>query len=84
MSECEINIFGTKRWYYNGELHRVDGPAIEYVGGSKEWYQDGKRHREDGPAVEWSNGKKEWFWCGNKCTKDEFVLLQFSRGIIEE
>ena len=27
-----------------GELHRTDGPAIEYADGSKEWYLNGKRH----------------------------------------
>jgi hypothetical protein len=29
---------GTKRWYLNGELHRVDGPACEYSDGYKSWY----------------------------------------------
>ncbi len=32
-----------------GELHREDGPAIEYTSGTKMWYQNGKLHREDGP-----------------------------------
>lgn len=41
---------GSKRWYRGGELHREEGPAIEWYGGSKEWYQNGVLHRVGGPA----------------------------------
>ena len=42
---------GTKEWRNEaGELHRENGPAIEYEDGSKEYYQKGLLHREDGPA----------------------------------
>jgi hypothetical protein len=51
---CEVNEYGTKRWFLNGKPHREDGPAIEYPDGSKFWYLNGKYHREDGPAIEWS------------------------------
>ena len=44
-----------------GELHREDGPAIEYANGDKVWYLNDKRHREDGPAVEYVDGYKYWF-----------------------
>lgn len=26
------DLDGNKRWYQNGTLHRVDGPAVEYAG----------------------------------------------------
>ena len=54
--------YGT-RYYYNntGELHRDDGPAIEWINGDKLWCQNGQLHRIDGPAVERSNGAKEWY-----------------------
>ena len=55
---------GSKRWYFNGELHREDGPAIEWADGSKHWFLNGKRHREGGPAVEDSDGTKHWFLNG--------------------
>ena len=29
------NILGTKYYYVNNELHRDDGPAIEYANGDK-------------------------------------------------
>jgi hypothetical protein len=57
---------GTKRWYLNGELHRVDGHALEDNDGYKAWYINGERHREDGPALERVNGTKEWFLNGEK------------------
>jgi hypothetical protein len=52
---------GTKRWYLNGQLHRTDGPAIEFADGAKWWYLNGRRHRTDGPATEEADGSKEWF-----------------------
>ena len=57
----KVDANGTKAWYLNGELHREDGPAIEYASGDKAWYLDGKLHREDGPAFEWANGDKAWY-----------------------
>jgi hypothetical protein len=52
----------TIRWYNDKEeLHRLDGPAIEYADGTEYWYVDGKQHRLDGPAIECANGDKEWY-----------------------
>ncbi len=53
-------------WYQNGELHRLDGPAIEWANGDKEWYQNGQRHRLDGPAIEWADGYKAWYQNGQR------------------
>ncbi len=33
---------GNKEWYKNGELHRENGPAIEWSGGNKDWYVNGQ------------------------------------------
>ena len=57
-------------YYYNdkNQLHREDGPAIEYSNGTKYWFLNGKEHRTDGPAVEDSDGSKEWFINGVKTT----------------
>jgi hypothetical protein len=51
---------GTKHWRFNGEYHRVDGPAIEYADGTKSWYLNGRLHRVDGPAIEYADGDKGW------------------------
>ena len=75
MSEYELDYSGgSMRWHKNGALHRDDGPAIEWI--------DGLRHRLDGPAVVYADGGKEWWLDNKEYTKEEFVLYQFSRGII--
>ena len=50
-------------FYYNekGELHRIDGPAVEYADARKEWRQEGRWHRLDGPAIELRDGSKFWY-----------------------
>ena len=64
---------GDRFWFLNGELHREDGPAVEYHNGSKEWYKNSLLHREDGPAIEWANGGKEWYINGKYLTEEEFL-----------
>ena len=60
--------------YYNdkGEIHRLDGPAVEFDNGDKEWWINGSRHRLDGPAIEWSNGYKSWYLNGEGYTEEGF------------
>ena len=41
-------------------LHRKNGPAIEYPDGSRIWYQNGETHRVCGPAIVYSDGRCEW------------------------
>ena len=55
---------GATMWFQNGQLHRLDGPAIEDATGKKEWYQYNKRSRTDGPAVIGSDGRQEWYLDG--------------------
>jgi hypothetical protein len=52
------------QWFFNGELHRADGPAVEYNNGDKAWFLNGRRHRTDGPAIEYNNGDKIWYLNG--------------------
>lgn len=76
-----VDSNGTKAWWQNDKLHRLDGPAIEYVDGPasrwvnicKSWYQNGKRHRLDGPAVECYDGAKSWYIEGEHLTEQEFL-----------
>jgi len=37
---------GSKIWYLNGKLHRLDGPAVEYADGDKVWYLNGEELSE--------------------------------------
>jgi hypothetical protein len=65
-----INQYGIKLWYNDkGQLHRTDGPAVEYDGGSKFWYINDQYHRENGPAIEHYDGTKEWWFNGMRHRK---------------
>ncbi len=54
------------------ELHRINGPAIEYSNGDRYWFENGKRHRLDGPAIEFSSGSKEYWINGRQLSEEEF------------
>ncbi len=76
----EIDCFGSKFWRNRqGKLHRLDGPAAEYIDGEKHWYQNGLRHRLDGPAVEWTNGAKEW-WVSGLFHREDGPAVISARG----
>jgi len=78
--EPDVDEFGTIRWRNeDGELHREDGPAIEWASGSKEWWVNHKRHREDGPAIEWASGSKEW-WVNDKRHREDGPAIEFASG----
>jgi len=61
------NDYYYKYWHFTKkELHREDGPAIEWADGKNWWYKNGLLHREDGPAQELDNGDKYWWFEGNR------------------
>ena len=69
----EVDDCGTRSYYNSaGELHRDDGPAVEWASGTESWYQNGLRHRVEGPAVEYPDGGKAWFINGEEFTEAEF------------
>ena len=72
MKEYKVKVYdnGNKYWYLNDQLHREDGPAIEYANGDKSWYLNGKPNREDGPAVEYAHGNKHWYLNGERLVRD--------------
>ena len=70
---CETDAHGGKSWYLNGDLHRTDGPAIEWSNGDKHWWLNNERHRTDGPAVENADGTKYW-WLNNELVAMEDVF----------
>jgi len=47
-----------------GQLHKKDGPAVEYAGGRKEWWLNGRLHRENGPANINPEVIEEWWLNG--------------------
>ena len=62
--EIKTDSDGSRYWYQNGQLHRTDGPAVEYSDGLRYWYQNGVRHRTAGPAVEHPDGSRYWYQNG--------------------
>ena len=52
--EYEVKVYpsGNKYWRLNGERHREDGPAVEYVDGRNWWYLDGEQYTEAGHTAE--------------------------------
>jgi hypothetical protein len=76
---CKIDSIGTKSWYLNDELHRIDGPAVEYSSGTKYWHLNNKLHREDGPAVECANGTKGWYLNG-KLHREDGPAVEYHNG----
>ena len=68
-----LDARGTRRYYNSaGELHRTNGPAVEWSNGTKSWYQNGLRHRTDGAAIECLDSDKAWYINGEELTEDEF------------
>ena len=71
-----------KREYRNesGQLHREDGPAIEYGSGHKEWYINDQLNRTDGlPAIEWSDGSKFWYING-EVHREDGSAVEYNNG----
>jgi hypothetical protein len=67
----ELDKDGKRIWTNSkGELHRENGPAVEWVDGDKLWYINGKLHREDGPAIELADGTKYWYINGEQHRED--------------
>jgi len=59
-----VDEYGTERWFLNGLLHRLDGPAVSWSDGEQRWYQDGQQHRLDGPAAISADGAEAWYLNG--------------------
>jgi len=74
--DVKMDQFGNV-YYYNkdGELHNLNGPAVEYFDGYKAYYVNGLRHRLDGPARIFSDGNIEYYVNGKYLLKEEFDRL---------
>jgi hypothetical protein len=61
--------YGTKYWWLNGKLHRVDGPAVEYVDGYKEWCLYGNYYTFD-----------DWLEANTYISEEEKLMLKLTHG----
>ncbi len=76
--------YKTEWFNKEGQLHREDGPAREYVNGGKFWIQNSLRHREDGPACEYADGDKRWFIHGKELSEQEFLNMNKKEFSMDE
>ena len=82
MIEYIVRVYGDggdRFWYLNGNLHREDGPAVEWASGDRFWRLNGKLHREDGPAIEWADGDRSWYLNG-KLHREDGPAVEQSNG----
>ena len=80
--EPDVDKYGNIYWHNeDGQLHREDGPAIEYADGSKFWYLNGELHREDGPAID-EYGSKYWYING-KLHREDGPAIERANGTKE-
>ncbi len=80
----KFNFYYHKHMYCNSklQLHRLDGPSLEFNDGTKWWCKDGKNHREDGPAMEHCSGIK-WYWLnGKQYLESEYCKIIKFRGFL--
>ena len=74
VQEYKVLVYDNRTVWKNMEdqIHRLDGPAVEWSDGTKAWWVNDQLHRIDGPAVEKADGHKEWWIEGNRLTEEEF------------
>jgi hypothetical protein len=70
MKTYKVEVTDKATIWYNesNELHREEGPAIEYANGGKSYYINGERHRED-----------EFKSCENKIVEIEGVKYKLTK-----
>jgi len=81
--EVHTDADGTRSWYVNGQLHRLDGPAVEYADGTRVWNVNGQRHRLDGPAYEGADGTREWYVNGQHVDCQSVDDPAFKRAVLK-
>ena len=73
--EYIVDKNGTKVWYINGNLHREDGPAVEWADGDKVWYINGRNYGNKEPD-NWIELVSK-----NKQVKKEYKLKPLSKMV---
>jgi len=78
----ETDVYGTKRYYRDGKLHRDgDFPVVEYSNGTREYYMNGKLHRDGGfPAVEYADGSKTYWKNGERHREGGLPAVERKNG----
>lgn len=72
----------TRVEYYNdkNQLHREDGPAIEYDNGDFMYFINGNLHRTDGPAMKMNNNET-YIVNGRFINKNQYNKIMLNKKI---
>ncbi len=70
-------------WYFHGQLHRTNGPAVEHIDGRKDWWFYNKLHRINGPAVEYGDGTKKWYYDDKQMIIEEYNTIMYYRNLYQ-
>ena len=73
---------GTIQYWVKGEIHRLDGPAIQWADGSLEYWVKGKLHRTEGPAIQRADGSFSYYVEG-EIHRTDGPAIQWADGTIE-
>ena len=77
-----VDAAGTRRYYNDaGQLHRKNGPAVEWSDGGREWYQNGQPHRIGGPAIALAHGETRWCLYGVEYSKYSYEQQLATLGL---
>ena len=75
---------GDEFWYWHGQLHNANGPAVQREDEHIEYWIFGEKHREhDLPAVIRSSGTEEWWWYNKKHRENDQPAVRRSNGNLE-
>lgn len=81
-SVCVKEIcLGIKYWYKCGQLHRENGPAVEWPGKYEEWWLYGKKHRIGQPAVSNGYGYEAWWENGERHREHKPAVIMESGDV---
>lgn len=75
------NVFGTKRYWKNGKVHREGGPAVIYANGDLGFFKEGLCHRLDGPAfIAVSSSPRQEWWREGKLHREDGPAIIYDNG----
>ena len=78
-----VEYSNAKVWFYGNDIHREDGPAMEFEGGRKEWWQNNHRHCTNGPAIIYPNGGESWYINGFLHREDGPAVISIGKDSFE-
>jgi len=73
------------KWYKEGKLHRVGGPALQHQS-TFHWYYEGELHNLEGPAVIDPAGPNQYWIYGVRWSEKEFykeISRRKRKGLIK-